>query len=155
MGETAAQPTFQSSMRVIVSSKKHSNSENGVHAVVAAASIFTDEYNNALDNPQVLEDAFPFIFTPLRHFGFKNKLVGFFQNVSYFSADEVCTLYHLPDINYNRSPLINWLSYKKLPTPHNLKFPTQPTMLEEKTQVGTDASGNPIYETKEVQRTLG
>jgi hypothetical protein len=39
-----------------------------VHAVVAAASIFTDEYNNALDNPQVIEDAIPFIVTPLRYF---------------------------------------------------------------------------------------
>ena len=155
MGETAAQPTFQASMRVIVSSKKHANAENGVHAVVAAASIFTDEYNNALDNPQVLEDAFPFLFTPIRHFGFKNKLVGFFQNVSYFSADEVSTLYHLPDINYNRSPLINWLSYKKLPTPHNLKTPNDPTMVVEKTEIWKNAEWEPIYETKEVQRKLG
>jgi hypothetical protein len=42
------------------------------------------------------------------------------------------TLYHLPDINYNKSPLINWLLYKKLPTPHNLKRPKIPTILEEK-----------------------
>ncbi|MDP2395847.1 MAG: hypothetical protein Q8S84_06495 [bacterium] len=46
-----------------------------MHAIVAAASIFTDEYNNALDNPQVREDALQFIFTPLRYFGFKYKLV--------------------------------------------------------------------------------
>jgi len=153
MGEAAAQPAFKSSIRVLVSSKTHQNSEDGVHAIVAAASIFTDEYNNSLDNPQVLEDAFPRIFTPLRYFGFKYKLVGFFQNTSYFSADEVSTLYHLPDINYNKSPIINWLEYKKLPTPHNLKFPTQATVLEEKVKIW-EKDGEDIFEAKQVHRKL-
>jgi hypothetical protein len=64
-------------------------------------------------------------------------LVGFFQNTSFFSADEISTLYHLPDINYNKSPIINWLEYKKLPTPHNLKYPKNPTILEERVKVGS------------------
>lgn len=153
MGEAAAQPAFKTSVRVLVSSKTHQNSEDWVHAIVAAASIFTDEYNNSLDNPQVLEDAFPWIFTPLRYFGFRFKLVWFFQNISYFSADEVSTLYHLPDINYNKSPIINWLEYKKLPTPHNLKFPTQATVLEEKVEVG-QKDGEPVYEVQQVHRKL-
>jgi hypothetical protein len=38
----------------------------------------------------------------------------------------------MPDINYNRSPIIKWLEYKKLPVPHNLKSPSIPTLLEEK-----------------------
>jgi len=132
MGESAAQPWFETSIRIIVASKTHRQAENAVHAIVAAASIFTDEYNNALDNPQLYEDSLPWIFTPIRHFAFRHKLVGFFQNKSVFSADEASTLYHMPDINYNKSPIINWLEYKKLPIPHNLKFPSEPTMLEEK-----------------------
>lgn len=154
MGEAASQPAFKSSIRILVSSKQHHTAENGVHAIVAAASIFTDEYNNALDNPQVLEDAFPWFFTPLRYFGFKYKLVGFFQNSSFFSADEVSTLYHLPDINYNKSPIINWLEYKKLPTPHNLKTPGEATIIEEKVKVG-EKDGQPIYEDRPVHRHLG
>jgi len=154
MGEAAAQPAFKSSIRVLVSSKKHQNSEDWVHAIVAAASIFTDEYNNSLDNPQVLEDALPRIFTPLRYFGFKYKLVWFFQNTSFFSADEVSTLYHLPDINYNKSPIINWLEYKKLPTPHNLKFPKDATLLEEKIKVW-EKDGQDLFEAKQVHRKLG
>lgn len=137
MGEAASQPAFRTSVRILVSSQDRKKSEQGVHAIVAAASIFTDEYNNALDNPQLFEDAFPFIFTPLRYFAYRYKLVGFFQNVSILSVDEVTTLYHLPDINYNKSPLISWLGYKKLDPPHNLKTPHEPTMLEEK-----DANGN-------------
>ena len=132
MWEAAAQPAFETSIRVLVSSPKYQNCEDWVHAIVAAASIFTDEYNNSLDNPQILEDAFPFIFTPIRHFAFKHKLVGLLQNISYFSADEVSTMFHFPDRTYNRSPLINWLEYKKLPVPHNLKTPVEKTILPEK-----------------------
>ena len=132
MWEAAWQPFFTASIRILVSSKNNQNSENWVHAIVAAASIFTDEYNNSLDNPQVREDALPFIFTPLRYFGFKYKLVWFFQNISYLSVDEVSTLFHMPDISYNKSPIISWLEYKKLPVPHNLKTPNIPTILEEK-----------------------
>ena len=154
MGEAAAQPAFYSSARVLVSSKEPQNSEDWVHAIVAAASIFTDEYNNSLDNPQVLEDALPRIFTPLRYFGFKYKLVWFFQNTSYFSADEVSTLYHLPDINYNKSPIISWLEYKKLPTPHNLKFPTNATVLEEKIKIW-EQDGKDLFEVQQKHRHLG
>jgi len=152
MGESAAQPSFETSIRIIVSSKTHRQAENAVHAIVAAASIFTDEYNNALDNPQLYEDSLPWIFTPIRHFAFRHKLVGFFQNISVFSADEASTLYHMPDINYNKSPIINWLEYKKLPIPHNLKFPSEPTMLDEKDektgevkQVHRHLWGFPVY----------
>jgi len=156
MWESAGQPFFTASLRILVSSKTHKNAENWVHAIVAAASIYTDEYNNALDNPQVREDALPFIFTPLRYFAFKYKLVWFFQDTSYLSIDEISTLYHLPDINYNRSPIINWLDYKKLPIPHNLKLPKEATILEEKVDTWRkDKEWNPIFEIKKVHRKLG
>jgi len=151
MWETAAQPMFKSSIRILVSSKNKKSAEEWVHAIVAAASMYTDEYNNALDNPQLLEDALPWFFTPARHFWFKYKLVWFFQNISRFSADEVSTLYHMPDIVYNKSPIINWLEYKKLPLPHNIKFPKEPTILKEKVEIWTDENGKPIY--KEIWKT--
>ncbi len=132
MWEAASQPVFESSIRILVSSKDKQKSEDWIHAIVAAASIFTDEYNNALDNPQVIEDAIPWIITKLRYFAFRYKLVWFFQNVSYLSTDEITTIYHMPDINYNRSPIIKWLDYKKLAPPHNLKIPKNPTYLEKK-----------------------
>lgn len=132
MGESAAQPAFETSISIIVSSKTKKQAQRSVHAIVAASSIFTDEYNNALDNPQLLEDSLPFIFTPLRVFAFRYKLVGLFQASDVFSTDEISTLFHLPDVNYNRSPIIKWLDYKKLAPPHNIKIPTEATMLEEK-----------------------
>ena len=146
MGEAASQQTYKAAIRILVSSKDHTLAEQWVHAIVAACSMFTDEYNNSLDNPQFLEDAFPFIFTPFRYIGYKYKMLGFFQETSMFSIDELSSMFHLPDISYNRSPVINWLEYKKLPVPHNLKFPSDPTILEEK-----DAAGNMV----QVHRKLG
>lgn len=137
MWESAGQPSFRTSIRVLVASKQPQKAEDWAHAVIAASSIFTDEYNNALDNPQFIEDFLYFVFTPIRYFAFKYKLIWFFQNVSIFSADELSTLYHYPDINYNKSPIINWLDYKKLSPPHHLKFPHDPCILEEKVKIGT------------------
>jgi len=162
MGESAGQPWFRTSIRILVSSQKPQKAQSGAHAVIAASSIFTDEYNNALDNPQWYEDFLYFIFTPIRWFAFQHKLIGFFQNVSIFSADELSTLYHFPDINYNKSPIINWLEYKKLSPPHHLKFPKDPCILEEKIitkPAVVDDAGNiieeEISETKMVHRQLG
>jgi len=38
----------------------------------------------------------------------------------------------MPDVNYNKSPIIRWLDYKKLPPPHNLKYPKNKTYLEKR-----------------------
>jgi len=163
MWESVSQPAFKTSMRILVSSKKKKDTENWVHAIVAASSMFTDEYNNSLDNPQVIEDALSFIITPLRYFAFKFKLVWFFQNISYFSSDEISTLYHLPDVNYNKSPIIAWLDYKKLAPPHNLKIPKENTIIEKNYKIWTKEIINPetnkkeiedIYETKEEKAML-
>lgn len=163
MWESAWQPAFKTSIRILVASKEPHNAEVWAHAIVAASSIFTDEYNNALDNPQFYEDFFYFIFTPIRYFAFNHKLNWFFQWVSIFSADELSTLYHFPDINYNKSPIINWLDYKKLSPPHNLKTPKVPCILEEKIKVWTreiiddltwEKKIEDVFEVKKVHRQL-
>ena len=44
-------------------------------------------------------------------------------------CDELSTIYHFPDINYNKSPVISWLEYKMLPPPPNLRFRKEPLIL--------------------------
>ena len=148
MGEAAAQPAFEASIRIIVSTPSNATSLSGLQSILAAGAIFTDEYNNSLGNPHFFEDAFYYIVTPIRYLAFKLKLVWFLQNVSCFSTDEISSLYHFPDINYNKSPIINWLTYKKLTIPKNLKLPKEPTILPEKVWVG------PAQVTKQVHRML-
>lgn len=129
VGENAGQPGFAASIRILVSSKTDQSAATGLYNLIAATSIFSDMYNNMLDNPQIIEDLFSFILTPFRFFAFKFKLIGVLQTESVFSTDELTSMYHFPDINYNKSPIIKWLDYKMLPPPHNLKQPKDPLML--------------------------
>lgn len=139
VGESAGQPGFEASIRILVSSDTRESAHQGLQSLVAATSIFTDEYNNQLDNPQMIEDMFRVIFTPLRYFAFQYRLIGIFQKISRFSSDEMSTMFHFPDIKYNKSPIIAWLDYKMLPIPQNLKFPKTPLILKDYKR---DASGN-------------
>jgi hypothetical protein len=141
VGESAGQPAFRGSIRIMVSSDTPVSAKNGLSTLVSATNIFTDEYNNQLDNPQMVEDPLKFIFTPLRYFAYKFRLVWVFQNISVFSTDELSTMHHFPDINYNKSPIISWLEYKMLPLPQNLKFPKTPLILKDYKR---DKNGN-IY----------
>lgn len=139
VGESAGQPGFEASIRILVSSDTRESAHQGLQSLVAATSIFTDEYNNQLDNPQMIEDIFRVIFVPLRYFAFQYRLIGIFQKVSRFSSDEMSTIFHFPDIKYNKSPIIAWLDYKMLPIPQNLKFPKVPLILKDYKR---DAAGN-------------
>lgn len=79
VGESAGQPGFEGSIRILVASDTALAAKNGLSTLVSATNIFTDEYNNQLQNPQMVEDPLRFIFTPLRYFAYKFRLVGIFQ----------------------------------------------------------------------------
>ena len=40
-------------------------------------------------------------------------------------------MYHFPDIKYNLSPIIKWLSYKMIAPPPNLKTPKDPLIMSD------------------------
>lgn len=138
VGESAGQPAFLASIRLLVSSENPVGTKNALESVVGAMSMYTDEYNNKLDNPQ-WEDLLAFIFTPIRYFAYRFRMIGFLQSKSIFSVDELSTLYHFPDINYNKSPIIKWLDYKMLAPPHNLRTLKNPLVLSD---FKRDASGS-------------
>lgn len=139
VGENAGQPAFKASIRVLVASETTESAKQGVYNLISAANIFTDEYNNKLDNPQVVEDTFAAILTPIRYFAYRFRMKGMLQDVSAFSVDELSSMYHFPDITYNKSPIIKWLEYKMLAPPHNLKIPQKPLMLSDYRR---DGAGN-------------
>ena len=131
VGESAGQPGFECSIRILVASDTGASAKNALSSLVAATNVFTDEYNNQLDNPQMMEDTLRFFFTPIRYFAYQYRLLGVLQSVSRFSCDEMSTMFHFPDINYNKSPIISWLEYKMLAPPANLKFPKEPLILKD------------------------
>lgn len=125
VGESAGQQTFVGSIVLLVASQSADQAEEGINSMRSACSIFTDEYANKLDNPQNFEDIFRPFYRWVHRMTFDFKLVGFFQRKSYFSVDELTTVYHFPNAKYNKSPMIHWLKYKKLAPPYNLKTPTE------------------------------
>lgn len=137
--ESAWQPGYLTSIRFLVASKTAKSANQWLNNLISTASIFTDEYNNKLDSPRFWEDLFSFFFIPARYLAFKYKLTWFFQFSSNLSVDELATIYHFPDINYNKSPVIRWLDYKMISPPSNLKFPKDPTIL---TDYKRDVKGN-------------
>ncbi len=129
VGENAAQNAFEASMIVLVGSDTESGAQNGIDSMLASTSVYTNEYCNNLDNNQILEGMFRPIVRFLHKMAFRFKLAGFVTKMSPYSVDELTTLYHFPDINYNKSPIIYWLGYKKVAPPSNLKMPTEKLMM--------------------------
>ncbi len=142
VGESAGQPGYQASLRLLVSSDDSMSAKNALESLVGAMSMFTDEYNNKLDNPQI-EDALAFFFAPIRYFAYRFRMIGFLQAKSVFSVDELSTIYHFPDINYNKSPILKWLEYKMIAPPHNLKVLKDKLVLSDYRR---DATGNVLTE---------
>lgn len=73
-GESAGQPAFQTSIRILVASENTESAKNGLYNLLGTTSIFTDEYNNQLHDPRMIEDIMSFFFTPVRYIAFRYKL---------------------------------------------------------------------------------
>ncbi len=134
--ESASQNTFECTILAIVGSDTYESAQNGINSIITSTSIFTNEYCNELDNNQLIEWTFRWFITKLHLISYHNKLVWFFTKKSPFSIDEITTLYHLPDVNYNKSPIIYWLGYKKVTPPSNLKLPQEKLIMNDYVRVG-------------------
>ena len=88
--------------------------------MVSAFTVYKDEYNNELDQPEMLADLLGKRIKPLRKFAANNHLVNFFFKDNIFTVSELSSLFHLPDGLYNRSSVIKWMDYKVLAPPDNL-----------------------------------
>jgi len=154
VGENAAQNAFEASMLVLVGSDTEESAQNGIDSMLASTSVYTNEYCNNLDNNQILEGMFRPLIRFLHKMAFRFKLAGFVTKMSPYSVDELTTLYHFPDVNYNKSPIIYWLGYKKVAPPSNIKKPKEKLIMvdyvrdgeyiltEDGTRLKTDKYGN-------------
>jgi len=70
---------------------------DNIRNVVSAYTIYKDEYNNELDQPEFLADLFGFILKPLWRFAATFHLVSFFFKKNIFTVNELASLFHFPD----------------------------------------------------------
>jgi hypothetical protein len=120
MGEEAASQAFQSSFLLVSCSDDEDKSEENILNLFASTSVYTDEYNNEFDKSDLKADVLEFMFKPLWMFAANFYLPNFFFQRNIFSANELTSVFHLPDSTFNRSPIIRWMDYKMLSAPDNL-----------------------------------
>ena len=120
MWEEAANPTFRSTISIIASSNVKGRAKEIINNLESAYNVYSDEYSNALECSNLKHDIFWFIYIPLWTVWASMYQAGFFSKYSYFSTNELCSLFHFPDGLYNRSPAIEWMQYKVIAPPSNL-----------------------------------
>ncbi|MDR0650554.1 MAG: hypothetical protein LBG59_04020 [Candidatus Peribacteria bacterium] len=120
MGEEAANPTFRSTISLVATSNTPGIPRQILNNLESAYNVYSDEYSNALGVSNTKHDLFSFIYLPLWMIGVNMYLAGFFVKHSFFSTNELSSLYHFPDGTYNRSPAIEWMQYKVVAPPSNL-----------------------------------
>lgn len=120
MWEEAANPTFRCTISIIASSNVKDKPKEIINNLESAYNVYSDEYSNSLECSNVKHDVFGFFYTPLWTAWVYMFLTWFFSRYSYFSTNELCSLFHFPDGLYNRSPAIEWMQYKVIAPPSNL-----------------------------------
>lgn len=120
MGEEAGKQAFEASLILISSSDFKDRAQDNLYNIVSAYSVYKDEYNNELDQPERLADLFWFFVDPMWRFGAMFHLTWFFAHKHVFTVNELASLYHLPEATYNRQPTLKWMDYKVVAAPDNL-----------------------------------
>ena len=120
MWEEAANPTFRSTISLVASSNVKWKPREILNNIESAYNVYSDDYSNSLECSNFKHDVFWFLFIPLRRASIFMYLQWFFSKYSYFSTNEIASLYHFPDGLYNRSPAIEWMQYKVVAAPNNL-----------------------------------
>jgi len=120
MWEEAANPTFRCTVSIVASSNIKWKPKEIINNLESAYNVYSDEYSNTLECSNLKHDIFWFFYVPLWTAGVSMYLTGFFSRYSYFSTNELCSLFHFPDGLYNRSPAIEWMQYKVIAPPSNL-----------------------------------
>ena len=118
--EEAGNPTYRSGLILISSSDEKGQAEKNLKAMESAYNVYNDEYANGLTDNNTKHDIFWWLYKWLWKIAAKYFLTGFFYKYSYFSTNELTSLFHFGDWIYNRSPIIEWMIYKVLPAPANL-----------------------------------
>jgi len=120
MGEKGGMSFYHASVRIAAATKTWDRSIDLSNNIQVAFNAFKDMYGNYFMNRRIFFDALPFKWNaPLFNFLWKNRLNGFLHKRTLLVEKELAGLYHFPDSRYNRSPNIEWLTYKVLPPPPN------------------------------------
>jgi len=119
MEEKNSKPGFETIIRLVSSAETKEEAKTNLVAMRSAFSQYGSsngnsfEYTHWHDNKKLVTN-----------FIFRNFKKGFQQWVSHkkmiLSCDELASIFHVPNIRFNRSPAIAWQNYKIAPAPPNI-----------------------------------
>lgn len=113
------QPGFESIIRIVAASPQEYKADQHLKILHSAFAQYNTIDNNKFHYTKWHSKKYlvrNFIF---RHFR-RNWLQRLLRRPMILSSEELASLFHLPNIKYNRSPNINWMNYKIAPAPANL-----------------------------------
>lgn len=117
--EKNSQPGWETIIRIIASAKTKKEVSSHLTNMLSAFSQYTSTDGNSFNytvwhnSKNLIKD---FIFR-----NFRRPFVYWIrQKKSVLSCEELASLYHIPNVKYNRSPAIAWQRFKIAPPPANL-----------------------------------
>ena len=124
IGEKAGQVGFDTTIRILASSKSKSKALEISNGMMLALNLFKDAAMNWFQTRRIL--FIDSLNNKLMLHAFKNRLFDFspFPLISekkcLLTPEELGSLFHFPNSRYNYTPVINWLQYKVVPAPLDL-----------------------------------
>ena len=118
IGEKAAEPGFQTTVRVLASSPDKDRVREILDGLFVSFNVFEGKGTNRFENYRIIP--INALNAPIIHHNFKYRLPALLEKSSIFSTSELATMYHFPDARYNKIPTIKWMDYKVLAPPINL-----------------------------------
>ncbi len=112
--EKNTQVGFESVIRLVAVSNAHNKADALLHSMKSAFAQYGTTDNNSL----LYRDHY--LGNLIHHFLMRDMRQPLRFKKLIFSAEEMASLFHLPNIRYNKAPTINWQNYKIAPPPTNL-----------------------------------
>ncbi|OGJ46864.1 hypothetical protein A2344_01775 [Candidatus Peregrinibacteria bacterium RIFOXYB12_FULL_41_12] len=110
---------YETIIRIVTSSPTIAGAGALKSLLKGAFAQFNTTDNNAFKYTRYHSDKYLINNFIYRHFR-RNWTQRLFSEKMILSAEELVGLFHLPDVKYNMTPVINWQNYKIAPPPSNL-----------------------------------
>lgn len=137
IGEKANQSGFETTIRLLSTAETESRAEEISNNMIVGFNLFKDTGSNWFQTRRLF--FIDFINDIWFLFNFRNRMPAirlfFGEKKSLLVEEELASIYHFPDIIYNKAPIIKWLDYKVLPAPVTL--PTEGILLGHNVYRGT------------------
>lgn len=122
VGEKAYQPGFDTTVRVLASSKTQTRAYHLANSMILSLHLFKHGGSNWFQTRRII--FIDSLNNKLMLHAFKNRLHHFVpipyllrERRSIMVPEELAGMYHFPNARYNFTPVIKWLEYKVVPAP--------------------------------------